>query len=350
MSMQIARNSGVQALRAIAALLVLYQHTFNLCYVAKEITTPVYLPINFGLIGVNIFFVISGYVMILCLHQGKMFLPLRMARIYPAFWISIAAGASLLFISLPWYTDIKLLLLVPTVEVQGIYLIPLWTLIYEMTFYFIMALLAVSGLSKPAMTRALLAWAGVIVVICLSRVYSPFSHAMGAINPGLWVFVSPFNLMFIAGALYGITGQDFLQRQQWPTILIVGALCWNLGQWLHAPNFLHVLFYAASYVCLLDLVRRVNPPRILVAIGDYSYGLYLIHILFITLLIAAVPLLVQKLAFWNLVGVVFVIALPGGLLFGAFEHWMHSRLIKPLLKLRRPVVKATPAPCLSPQF
>ena len=79
------KNSGIQGLRAIAAVLVVLQHAIFFACTARGVDFTPYLPIGFGQVGVGIFFVISGYVMTLCLPQGAMFMPQRIARIYPAF-------------------------------------------------------------------------------------------------------------------------------------------------------------------------------------------------------------------------------------------------------------------------
>lgn len=75
------KNTSIQGLRAIAAFLVVFQHAIYFACTAKGVDFTPYLPIGFGQMGVGIFFVISGYVMTLCLSQGAMFMPQRIARI-----------------------------------------------------------------------------------------------------------------------------------------------------------------------------------------------------------------------------------------------------------------------------
>ena len=100
-------GGGIQALRAIAALLVLLQHAIFFACTAKGVDFSPYLPVGFGWMGVSIFCVIYGYVMTLCMHQGASFMPQRLARIYPPYLLTVAiSGALLPLIGEPWEIDL----------------------------------------------------------------------------------------------------------------------------------------------------------------------------------------------------------------------------------------------------
>jgi exopolysaccharide production protein ExoZ len=87
---------GLQAARAIAALTVAYYHS----YVAIRSAFPEspWLPIgplkDWGFLGVNFFFAISGYV--ICLVASKPSFTLhsftikRLFRLYPMYWVTMA--------------------------------------------------------------------------------------------------------------------------------------------------------------------------------------------------------------------------------------------------------------------
>src|SRR5215211_6730813 len=81
---------GMQALRAVAALLVVLQHAiFYACYTAGIDAGP-YLKAPFARIGVMLFFCISGFVIGLNRHLPTgVFAVRRALRIYPAFWVTI---------------------------------------------------------------------------------------------------------------------------------------------------------------------------------------------------------------------------------------------------------------------
>ncbi|MEI7432578.1 MAG: acyltransferase, partial [Betaproteobacteria bacterium] len=125
----------LQILRAIAATSVVYYHVK--C-----------LP-NFGSFGVDIFFVISGFVMSLIVANGESttrFAINRVARIVPLYWLLTSAVLVLtlfypaLFDSTTadFYNYLKSLFFIPYYKESG-YLHPMltmgWSLNYEMFFY-----------------------------------------------------------------------------------------------------------------------------------------------------------------------------------------------------------------------
>src|SRR5205085_918161 len=96
------KNEGLQAARAVAALSVAYFHS----YVAVRGAFPesAWLPIpwlkQWGFLGVNFFFAISGYV--ICLVASKPsftvagFATKRVFRLYPMYWVALVAVVGLI--------------------------------------------------------------------------------------------------------------------------------------------------------------------------------------------------------------------------------------------------------------
>ncbi|WP_286792582.1 acyltransferase, partial [Marinobacter sp. Hex_13] len=78
----------LEAVRGLAALLVIVQHTTNF----KNTHLGYYLDI--GKFGVVIFFCISGYLMIASARKKSPgeFLVSRFFRLYPMYWVSIFLG------------------------------------------------------------------------------------------------------------------------------------------------------------------------------------------------------------------------------------------------------------------
>ena len=138
------RLTKIDSLRGIAALAVLSFH-FTTRY--DEIYRfSGYLPFHapWGYLGVNLFFVISGFVIYMTLDRtdvGADFLVSRFSRLYPAYWTAIALTfciTSLLGLpgkAVPWHIAvlnipmIQMLFSVPMVD--GVY----WTLLVELLFY-----------------------------------------------------------------------------------------------------------------------------------------------------------------------------------------------------------------------
>jgi len=99
------RLRGLDALRGIAALAVcLFHYTYSFPRVTGRA-----LDVNFvasaGHYGVDLFFIISGFVIFMTLEKNRSvydFIDARIARIYPAFWAALLiAVAVLCFSGLP---------------------------------------------------------------------------------------------------------------------------------------------------------------------------------------------------------------------------------------------------------
>jgi peptidoglycan/LPS O-acetylase OafA/YrhL len=123
---------SIQALRAIAALLVFWGHAIN----AVTLEVPADFPHLYGPFGVDIFFVISGFVMVYS-SEGLFgqpgapikFFARRIARIVPLYW---AATAILVWFVVP-YASTKAVLgslfFAPRIPSEAPLLFVGWTLI-----------------------------------------------------------------------------------------------------------------------------------------------------------------------------------------------------------------------------
>src|SRR5262245_61905199 len=138
---------SIQALRAIAALLVFLGHAIN--QVNLEVAEE--FPNSYGPFGVDLFFVISGFVMVYSSERlfgqpgaSVKFFARRLARIVPLYW---AATAILVWFDVPNASTkavLGSLFFVPHIPLEAPLLDVGWTLIFEMFFYsvFAIALLA----------------------------------------------------------------------------------------------------------------------------------------------------------------------------------------------------------------
>jgi peptidoglycan/LPS O-acetylase OafA/YrhL len=157
----VVRN--VQALRGLAALLVIFVHL--------ETVLPRVGLVQFGGGGVDIFFVISGFIMVYTtMHRDVTpisFISDRIARIVPIYWIVTLAVFGLVLVSptlvqttrADWGELAKSLTFIPFQKNNGLVAPVLfvgWTLNYEMFFYLLFAL----GLALPGKK------AGPLAVIC----------------------------------------------------------------------------------------------------------------------------------------------------------------------------------------
>lgn len=154
---------SVQYLRGIAAMMVLLHHVYRTMLINRG-----YLPDwlhnavagSFSS-GVDIFFVISGFVIYLSISERPksplQFLSDRIARIAPAYWLYSGIFA-LIIIYYPWTHPssafelshfIKSLLFIPARNPADMNYYPTlivgWTLNFEMAFYLIMSISLVFG-------------------------------------------------------------------------------------------------------------------------------------------------------------------------------------------------------------
>ena len=145
------RINEIDLLRFAAALMVVFYHYAFRGYAADNLTVMPY-PLRFakyGYLGVNLFFIISGFVILMTAASGdlKKFLISRVVRLYPAFWISctitflaiLAIGGERYSATFSQYA-INLTMLseffsVPSID--GVY----WSLFVEIKFYVLIAAL-----------------------------------------------------------------------------------------------------------------------------------------------------------------------------------------------------------------
>ncbi|RYF56073.1 MAG: acyltransferase, partial [Comamonadaceae bacterium] len=138
---------SLQYARAVAALLVVYAHLSGFA-----VFRPLGLP-EFGGMGVDLFFVISGFVMWESAgrHTAGEFVLRRVARIVPAYWfytsllvlLALAAPSLTPNISFDGWALAGSYLFIPYTNAQGLHnpiLLQGWTLNYEAFFYGVFAI------------------------------------------------------------------------------------------------------------------------------------------------------------------------------------------------------------------
>jgi len=279
----------VQALRGVAAFAVLTHHIAVAvdCWFGETFTPPGF---GLGWVGVDLFFVLSGFIMVWTtqttgqgLRPAAAFWTRRIWRIYPSYWaasgLALALAAALPAIaptdSAGFWAS---LLLWPAA--QQPFLQPGWTLIYELWFYLAFGFLLLAP--RRFLGALLLGWAlGVLIA----------AWRLGQdIHPALHVVANPLTLNFLMGAgvalalerwsrsppalgLYGLIGFGGL----W---LLAGALFvtetgWNEWTRMLACGPASALVLAGA--ALMDRQCRWSPPQALLTLGDWSYALYLTH-------------------------------------------------------------------------
>lgn len=270
--------NNLQALRAFAALNVLLFHCIGVANTYGFKPRLLSFLEGWGTNGVDIFFVISGFVMVFI--QGRdpktpaEFLRNRFDRIVPLYW-SVTLLCIVLLLALPnafreaafdgRHALTSLLFMSRFAGFQDPVLVPGWTVEYEMMFYL---LFAASLFAKPKGRILLVALA--LAACAAFKVVDPLvsEFVMGMIAAGLYAR----NIPSRAGALLLCIGATLLIASIWIRLPIDRSLLWGV------PAFLIVLGSC--------LVRQVK-PGLLVFLGSASYSIYLTHTLVIAIVFKA---------------------------------------------------------------
>jgi peptidoglycan/LPS O-acetylase OafA/YrhL len=263
-----SRISVIEALRALACISVALFHFCNQLY-----SSGAHLVADYGWLGVDVFFVISGFVIPLSLYGGgyklrdfPLFLLRRLIRLEPAYLISIAAVVVLHYASsaAPGFKGEDPNYLFPQLVSHLFYIVPLtkyawvnpvyWSLAYEFVFY-IMVGLTFSYLIKRSVA--------VTVVLAYSALGVSFA---------LYNMLDGRIIEFLIGALLmrlAIVDVENIQTRAWLAcnlvlVVFIGGIATGIA--------------VSLAVCAILFLRPVEFPRWAVYLGSMSYSLYLIHV------------------------------------------------------------------------
>ena len=277
---------SIQALRAIASLLVFWGHAIN----AVTSAVPAEFPHLYGPFGVDLFFVISGFVMVYSSERlfgqpgapGKFFAR-RLARIVPLYW---AATAIFVWFVVPYASTKAVfgsLFFAPRIPSEAPLLFVGWTLIFEMFFY---AVFAIALLAK----RRLAVVANVTVfLLCFTLVFGPAAATPPSTQPptaiGVGYLADPIILEFVFGMVIALAFRAGGRLPMWATIsMIVAGVIWLAATLSALPRPYSAGIAAALIVAGMSLSSMPSPKptplvRAVVFLGDISYSLYCTHLL-----------------------------------------------------------------------
>jgi peptidoglycan/LPS O-acetylase OafA/YrhL len=270
---------NVQGLRAYGALAVAFYHT------GFSLNIGLGRPI--GSFGVSIFFLISGFIMaMICDLNPEHFLLRRIARIVPLYWLltlALFAAGSLNptlmgKTTLDGISLLKSLFFIPYIT-HGSYFPILflgWSLNYEMYFYLLLA----GALLIYQRGAALLASGVMVAVLLVLRLV----QASGAVL----FYAHPIILEFVLGVLcyYGfraMPNERILAHRgllRTAMLLAAGVMIVTAIYTIGSLNAVIVGITATILVfcaVLLDKVGMSLRRPSLIALGDASYVIYLVH-------------------------------------------------------------------------
>lgn len=265
------REEGLQAARAIAALSVAYFHS----YVAIRGAFPetAWMPVpwlkQWGFLGVDFFFAISGYVICLVVSKPSFtlagFAIKRVLRLYPMYWAALALmGAIILWGRmgpLPWPHVLYSMTLLPQHGAPA-YDVS-WTLEREVVFYTLAALIVpIGGVRTLAVVLAGLAAGGF------------YLH-----NPWSFHLLSTIQADFLAGVLV-FMARGWLSRVGGLVPLLIGIAILAVMTQAISPYAVPIAMAALLAGMVHVRIPWERAPFIwLVRTGDASYSIYLLHYL-----------------------------------------------------------------------
>ncbi len=280
---------SIQVLRALAAASVVIVHGHG--WLLKSVGAPNPLP-ELGSLGgaaVELFFVISGFVMVYTSESvfgrpdgPKTFVLHRLVRIVPLYWLVtfMYVAASVAFPSFDKHYGLDFiaasLLFIPMENSIGA-VMPIigqgWTLNFEMLFYAIFAL----AVFAPRRLAVCLASAVLIAGVMYGSRLAPSSTAVA-----FWT--RPLVYQFIYGMVIGLLYREGLRLWKPLCLALIAAsvaLTWHNA--VVVDPTLRILANGIPAALMVagatfgDFTLEGSVWRLLARIGDASYALYLLH-------------------------------------------------------------------------
>lgn len=278
----------IHYLRAFAAMSVVVYHIHS--SFMTHLNIELLRIFSIGDIGVDIFFIISGFIMMHVSFNKEFdavaFIKNRFFRIYPVyfFYFSVAFFIFLIFpdkINRNAPHEIKVLpslLLLPYTEYSN--LIPVaWTLVYEIHFYFIITV--VFSIVEKLRTFIL------VSTLCLLSLSSIFTNSTYYTD-----FISnPIILEFAMGILlYSLTQKPIVYEDLLTSLILISTL---LVVYVFSDSIRSIKYGMPSFLIIIFLLSLTSKNKdsknifeyFLDLAGTYSYSLYLSHIFVISAII-----------------------------------------------------------------
>jgi len=331
------RLDGLQWGRGIAALAVVLGH--SLAHPLPRLSDGAAL---LGIGGVTLFFVISGFIMVVTTGPSRFdpgaFMLRRLLRIVPLYYL-LTALTAVLVLAMPSVFRhtafdpvhlVKSLLFIPDHRPGSEEIVPLlklgWTLNFEMFFYAVFALLF--WMQARARAIALTVLFGALALIGATTTFG---------NPVLEFYTRTDILSFVVGVWIGIAfnagrieGVEPAMRMLLAGAIVLLALdLLFLDSRLARNRVLVVVACAAAVWVLAGRVNRRDGAGLpgLVFAGDASYSIYLAHMFGIGAVVAILPRLVPDAPYAAIV----VLSLVAGTCLGVLSY----------LALEQPMQRAT---------
>lgn len=340
---------NIQALRGVAVLLVVAYHLSLIEQKYGGSKTIISDQFGFGIFGVDLFFVISGFIMA-TITRGKFgikkyavkFIFNRATRIYPTYWFYTILALIIYLINPMWVNssqgnqvDIFTSFFLLPSSTLPLVLVG-WTLIHEIYFYLIFFLILLLSPEKK-MPAVILLWGiGILLFAIFFKPHNPFTK----------VAFHPLTLEFIGGCFLSI----LFHKKKWEmnlqiviiftfSILLASLYGFNVYQnytgQSELTGFWRIIILGLpgliTVYCLINVEQHGYVANsVLIKIGDASYSIYLSHIFTLSAIGRMWSIFSNDDVYDNIIviPILFIIVVIVGIM-------SYNLIEKPLLKLSR---------------
>jgi exopolysaccharide production protein ExoZ len=341
----------IQILRLLAAVAVVAFHAWGAAPEGFKVPeSAISFVLSYGGHGVDLFFVISGFIIFYATHHAALtpaeFLRRRVQRIAPLYFV-VTFAVIILATTLPatfgtegWYTPRHILKSLAFIaftdgEMPVVYLG--WSLEYEMYFYLTVALLM-------ALTRDV--WRNIVMIFSALAIVGRFP-GIDATLGNYAFFVDSMILEFVLGV---IVASLFVNGQvSWP--MSVATAC-AIATVLVTEPANRVIIFGIPSACLVTAAafvsrKRMYPSRLeraLARLGDASYSIYLAQVQTVSLASTSIASLVPIVPPLLLVIVTSGIVVAFGLLLNILAERPLLNLCRRIGPRRAQLISGVPAP------
>ncbi|GAA3448428.1 acyltransferase family protein [Dactylosporangium matsuzakiense] len=294
------RLAALDGLRLVAALLVVSYHYVGTARSDlwerpnNEIFTHLYGVAVYGSFGVQLFFIVSGFVICMSSWGRRLsdFLISRIVRLYPMYWVAVALTFTVVYLNRPTADDVHVIfrvhslsdLLLNFTMAQEAFGVPhidwvYWTLWAELKFYLLFAIVVALGVTYRRVLTFCALWMAAAVLFgslnipivntVVQPAYAPYFVA-GILLYCVHRFGSTWLLWgMIAGCLL-VAQHQLLVDVRWNSAYVGHSL-----KWVYA-EFLVLAFFGCVAAVALGWTSWARWRWLTVA-GALTYPLYLLH-------------------------------------------------------------------------
>lgn len=278
---------GLQILRAFGAIFVLLFHA-TILFNEKLNYHYLFNFFKFGYSGVDIFFVLSGFI-IYYVHSkdiglkkhGLKFIKKRFLRVYPIYWIVLTLVAPIYYLVPNFGSDeikeipniIKSYTLFPQYMNNQLLTVS-WTLSHEVWFYFLFSLLI---FFDKRISKLIL-----IIISSFTLIFIFFNISESLV---LNFIFSPLNFEFLMGCIIAYYSLNKTMKYGYYSFL-TGIIIFSASSLLVSSgivNLHRVIQFGVPAAIItysivsIELNNGFSKNRLLSYIGDASYSIYLVH-------------------------------------------------------------------------